>query len=197
MKKKKLFLFICIPIGILLIVAVLFLNSEFLQKKRFAKLGAKFTRSRQESWKDNTDLVFPRKVLDKYKKTEDYIESIDYFFNYRERVNLQCEIRNCEVTNIQKCDIDELDSWFDNWYDWFEDCEVKEIYQVSATMKVRYRCDYGDEDISYIEPYIDEEPYCYNGYWSEWREETHEYVMYRIGLEWCVLSNDNEEDGSS
>lgn len=200
MKKKRIILCTSILIGILLIIAVLFLNSETFQRKRFASLGKKFTLADNRSWEERTDLIFPQKVISNMKNnTEDdqYQSSIDYFYNYYERLNRRCEIRNYKVTSIQKGELDELDTWLSYHFIWFGDLKIKELYNMTATMEVRYRCDYGEEDISYIERYIDDEPFCYNGYWSEWREETHSYAMYRVGLKWFVIPNDNEEDGSS
>lgn len=108
--------------------------------------------------------------------------------------NRRSEIQDYKIIKIEKSDTSQAKKWAENNFRF--SLNVEDEYEVTATMEIRYRCDYDEEYIIDSGLYAKDEPYCYNGFWSEWQTVSHTYLMYKIDGEWYVLGADNE-DGSS
>lgn len=108
--------------------------------------------------------------------------------------NRRSEIQDYKIIKIEKSDTSQAKKWAENNFRF--SLNVEDEYEVTATMEIRYRCDYDEEYIIDSGLYAKDEPYCYNGLWSEWQTVSHTYLMYKIDGEWYVLGADNE-DGSS
>ena len=194
MKRKKYIVITILMIlgAIAIVVFSVSMNKRNNLKKRFAELGERFTSLQEGNYEEYQKLLLPEAVYDIVKETANFKMDVEDHYLMYDACNRRCEIRNYDVISYKKCDSSLTEDSLEERTNYQVDIEIEVAYRVNATMEVRYRCDYEEEQIASLN-LSNAKPYIYNGFWSDWQKEEHTYFIYKVDGKWHVMDGDDEE----
>ena len=192
-RKKYIVITILMILGVIAIVVFsVSMNKRNNLKKKFAELGERYTFLDEGDLEEQYKLLLPKAVFDIVKETANYKMDVEDHYLMYDACNRRCEIRNYDVISYKKCDSSLTEDSLEERTNYQVDIEIEVAYRVNATMEVRYRCDYEEEQIASLN-LSNAKPYIYNGFWSDWQKEEHTYFIYKVDGKWHVMDGDDEE----
>ena len=192
-RKKYIVITILMILGVIAIVVFsVSMNKRNNLKKKFAELGERFTSLQEGNYEEYQKLLLPEAVYDIVKETANFKMDVEDHYLMYDACNRRCEIRNYDVISYKKCDSSLTEDSLEERTNYQVDIEIEVAYRVNATMEVRYRCDYEEEQIASLN-LSNAKPYIYNGFWSDWQKEEHTYFIYKVDGKWHVMDGDDEE----
>ena len=192
-RKKYIVITILMILGVIAIVVFsVSMNKRNNLKKKFAELGKRFTSLQEGNYEEYQKLLLPKAVYDIVKETANFKMDVEDHYLMYDACNRRCEIRNYDVISYKKCDSSLTEDSLEERTNYQVDIEIEVAYRVNATMEVRYRCDYEEEQIASLN-LSNAKPYIYNGFWSDWQKEEHTYFIYKVDGKWHVMDGDDEE----
>ena len=192
-RKKYIVITILMILGVIAIVVFsVSMNKRNNLKKKFAELGKRYTFLDEGDLEEQYKLLLPKAVFDIVKETANYKMDVEDHYLMYDACNRRCEIRNYKVLDYERIDSSITEDVLEKQVDYQVDIEIEEEYIVNATMEVRYRCDYEEEQIASLN-LSNAKPYIYNGFWSDWQKEEHTYFIYKVDGKWHVMDGDDEE----